>query len=190
MFLKKLALTFLFALTAGSASATILTFEGLTTGAAASLNATTPNYGGFTWDNAFYLYNVASYATPVHSGSYGIVNNFGTNPVSVSSGTAFNFNGAWLNGWYFNAPAQVTLIGYDALNNVVGSITQAITAGSQVYATANFANVNRVDFVGGQYFTIDDFTYNAAQVPTPATGALLLTGLGLIGFTARRRKTL
>ncbi|MCX7193639.1 MAG: PEP-CTERM sorting domain-containing protein [Proteobacteria bacterium] len=39
-------------------------------------------------------------------------------------------------------------------------------------------------------FSVDNIITGGSAVPEPATGALLLTGLGLIGFTARRRKNL
>lgn len=173
-------------------NATVLTFEGLTSGSDANLNTTVTNYGGFTWSNDLFLYSSSSYSTPTHSGSYGIVNNFGSSPVSMSSSTAFDFNGAWLNGWNFNSPSSVTINAYDASNTLIGtSGSIGITAGSEVFADFTFANVNRIDFVGGQYFTLDDIKVNetsVSAVPEPESYAMMLAGLGLIGTIARRRK--
>src|SRR5258708_5775557 len=108
-FMKTAAAMLVLAAASVGAQATVLDFEGLTTSGAIALNSATPNYGGFTWSSAFYLYNYPAYGTPTHSGNYGVVNNFGANPVSMSSTTAFDFDGAWLAGWSFNAPSSVTI---------------------------------------------------------------------------------
>jgi hypothetical protein len=38
------------------------------------------------------------------------------------------------------------------------------------------------------YATFDDFTYSVSTVPLPAALPLMLSGLGVLGFAARRRK--
>lgn len=185
--LKSLLLSAVIACTSFAAQATVLDFEGLTSNSAIELNSAAPNYGGFQWSNDFVLYNFPAYSAPTHSGNYGIVNNYGNSPVSMSSVTAFSFNGAWLAGWGFNAPASVTINAYDSLNNLVGSSGPiSITSNVETFANVTFNNVNRVDFVGGQYFTLDDISVNAVSVPEPAI--LALFALGLFGFAAARRR--
>ena len=171
------------------AGATVLDFEGLTTTSATPLPT---SYGGFTWDTGWYLYSQIDYTTPTHSGNYGIVNNSGTNPlgVSISSSTPFDFNGAWLAGWDFNAPSQIKAQGFDAANNLVAETPfMTIDVNSNKYLSANFDDVTRVNFVGGQYFTIDDFTFNeSTSNPVPEPSTFLLLGGGVIGtFLLRRR---
>ena len=49
---------------------------------------------------------------------------------------------------------------------------------------------NSLDF-GGNDFGIDDINFGTdSVVPEPATWAMLITGFGLVGFAARRRRTL
>ncbi len=175
-------------------NATVLNFEGLTTSQVQNITTNNQGYGGFTWDAGWYLYNDNFYNTPAHSGDYGIVNNFGTNPLglSIASSNTFDFNGAWISGWHFNAPSQVKAQGFDNLGNLVAETNwMAVTVGVNTYLASSFNNVTRVDFLGGGYFTIDDFTYNneSAPVPEPTTMLLFGTGLaGLLGIRINRKK--
>src|SRR5947207_925384 len=67
------------------ASATVLTFEGLTSASAESM-AFHEGYGGFVWDTGWYLFSDISYSPPGSvSPHYGIVNNFGSDPLSLPS---------------------------------------------------------------------------------------------------------
>ena len=174
-----------------SANATVLTFEGLTSASAISLNSAVTNYGGFAWSGDFVLFDTASYGAPVHSGSYGVVNDSGASPVglTVVSSSTFDFNGVWLGGWTFNTPATVTIEGYNASNVLVNSMTVNDANNTIGYVSANFSGISSLKFVGGQYFTLDDFTFNqnTNTVPEPGSLALIALALCAAGMTRRKR---
>jgi len=172
-----------------NAQANLLDFEGLTTEAMQNLNSVTDNYGGFTWSPSFTLYNSNAFPTPVHSGSYAVVNDDGADPISISATSAFDFGGVWLGGWSINAPVFVTLSGFDAANNLVASLTQILAQDVEVYAKANFKNINRLEFSGGQYFTVDDFTFSKSKSNVSDPGSLFLLTLGILALAVVRRKS-
>ena len=173
------------------AEADVLDFEGLTGSFAEDITENNQGYGGLNWDFGWFLYSDDFYPTPPHSVHYGIVNNFGDDPLGVSSASPFDFDGVWVTGWYFNSPQQIKAQGLDAGNNVVVETDFfSLLTDTPQFLEANFQDVYRVNFVGGQFYALDDFTTGShdegAPVPEPATLALLGTGLAGLLFRGRR----
>lgn len=93
---------------------------------------------------------------------------FAVNYSSANTQSWGGLNYAKATGWFSNSYTHI-----DVQDGIAGLWSFANVPDSISYAE-----------------TIVYRTNNNAPIPAPATGALLLTGLGLIGFTARRRRTL
>lgn len=76
---------------------------------------------------------------------------------------------------------------FTANNGSVFTVLNGVTGHFDL--PASFANINSVIYhiTSGYNGSVDNVTFNAAQVPEPASIALL--GLGLLGFAASRRKS-
>lgn len=169
------------------AAPTVITFDDIDAGSGVLM---TNGYAGLDWDN-FYVLNAA--ATYPGSGyAYGAISapnvifNGYAGQASFSSASAFNLltiqvTKAWLSGvTHFDGYVGDTLT-YSL--NVSSSKT------TPVLATFNWLGVNKVTISDGNgtYHTVlDNVTIEA--VPEPETYAMVLAGLGLVGFAARRRK--
>lgn len=125
---------------------------------------------------------------PAHSGSFAALNNHGgAGEVALSGGGTFSFENLWLRSWYGSASAA-TVTGL--LNGVqVGSVSGSIGSGWTNF-TGNFSQIDTLRIGTNGYFLVDDITLNspAAPVPEPETYAMMLAGLGMVGFLARRRR--
>jgi hypothetical protein len=101
--------------------------------------------------------------------------------------------------WYFNGAdylpyndyayvsldgAQTILASIASVGNYGNSGWQTYTFGSAFTGLLEFGAINALDSVLDSSLTIQ----NVSVVPEPETYAMLLVGLGLIGFMARRRK--
>ena len=114
-----------------------------------------------------------------------------------TTGAAFNLLSLDLGGWYnFGPSAQAVTINGLRAGSTVASVHVNVMPGAFThFALSGFSNLNTVHLVhaGGAtsyYVGIDNIVTSAVltPVPEPETYAMLLAGLGLLGFIARRRK--
>lgn len=121
-----------------------------------------------------------------------------SNQVSDFSLTRTGFLGAYSPSG--NVLGDWTATAYNASNGVLGSIgegmiasysdipMQTFTLGYQGISSITFS-ANAHGWAGVQMPMMDNLTFTTmTPVPEPETYAMLLAGLGLLGFTARRRK--
>lgn len=163
------------------------------------------NYGGFTWDANFYVYDTPSYQSGYFN-TYGapsapnfVFNAYGVVTVQTTSGAPFNFISAEFSTWAsYNQPyyddlsilrssLSVTVNGYSGATLVGSASLNLIPTGFSTL-TANLNGVDRLEFVNdgvdGHWWIMDNFTYE--PVPEPRDLAIAV-GFGLLGLAAFRR---
>jgi hypothetical protein len=178
-------------LLAGAAQAGPVGFEDVATlGDFSSLSELNP-YAGLSWSSDWYAgdKNIDGFANGAHSGSNFAVNGFGSDAMSVSSATGFNFAGAW-----FATPAGgsdkagwINISAYDAFNQLIGSTGEIAIGDTYQWVAASFSNVAMLTITRDTgWYVMDDFTTVAAAVPAPATPLVLGIGLLALGLSRRR----
>ena len=110
----------------------------------------------------------------------------------VTNGGIFSFLGFDAANWQFeNAPGTLNLSGTLAGG---GQVTQAFTLGDfwQSYSASNFTNLTSllISTTGTYAGAIDNAAFVSGEVgavPEPGTWAMMLLGIGGVGFSLRRR---
>ncbi len=190
---KSLLMALLLSLGLSSAittQAAVITFDDLPE---TDIGSISEGYGGFNWGDSF-LTNVAyahkdaipgtGFETGVVSGNYAAFNFLAT--TSVISGEKFDFNGAYLTAaWHDGLNIEVT--GF--LDNLaLFAQTIVVNTSAAQWFDFNFAGINSISlrawggvsidpYTGGEFFVMDNFTYNETSVSESSSLALLLFGL-------------
>ncbi len=137
-------------------------------------------------EGGLYGFNV----TPGGSQWYGFPNFIGTSALFTFNAPT-NSVGVWLTGIQSEFTASITV---ELLDGSMESffLPVNVNGGAQFFGAVSDIAFTKVLAIQtnnpgvADAFGIDDISYNA--VPEPATWAMLITGFGLVGFAARRRR--
>lgn len=104
--------------------------------------------------------------------------------ITVTTGTFSVVGGWWGAAW---GDQFLTFEGYNNGNLLYSSAGNFVSTTAPVYIGLNWAGIDQFRIVGtGDWWVLDNFEVNAAEVPEPAV--LGLFALGLMGFVAARRR--
>lgn len=189
--------SFLLLLCAPLAQAGMLTFDDLDLEGRSSANASILNsptsYGGFTWDNRFYLgttIDVDNFEAAATSGTQFLFNKGNQRKLKIKRETPFDFLGASF-GLY--SPDAATRIKFSAWDPSVSAI---VTSGYQKLNGTGVTDLSfflkgiyelEIDTFGGT-FAMDNFSFRDVAVKVTEAGSLALLVIGLIGLWAARRR--
>ena len=97
---------------------------------------------------------------PAVSGRYAVLNNNGgTGVITKSGGGTFSFNSVFARTWYTGNSGTKTIYGYRNGAQVASQTFYLTSSFQQITAAGSgFNNIDRLDFVFGNYFLITEFT--------------------------------
>lgn len=174
---------------ATSASAGVVNFNDVPTdGMFNPVSSRSISDGGLTFSNTGYAYiinNAFGNIQNANDGSVFYVDGLGATTITANNHGVFSLDGldAGLS-FYGGAWGSVTITGYKSGGGTV-SQTLKLNDSFKTYTLTGFDDLTSAKInTGGGYIALDNLVLG---VPEPATWTLLILGLGMIGFAARRR---
>lgn len=194
-FLRATAVAAILAAAGGAqAQTTTITFDPLEQ--PGYLSSVFPSYseGGYNFDSSFLgLLSSPRQSSLAYAGSAGLgATALSTTTLSRADGAAFSLSSISLADFVsWPGPYDVTFVGHQVGG---GTVTQTFSLnGSHTfsnYTFTGFDNLLSASWKEGVFhtFQVDNIAASVSPVPEPATYGMLLGGLGLLGFMARRRR--
>jgi len=166
---------------------TVIDFESAAPGA---YNNLTIGDVTFSTNGSEMLYINSDYAGQFNTENQSLQNTYSSdafNTLNISfSNVVNNF------GFNFGASDEIwTLSAFDMSNNLLSSIDIPVLSASNAgdffsISSSGIASATLSTTSTGDYVFVDNFTVSA--IPEPSTYALMLGGLGLVGFMAARKR--
>ncbi|MDB6001745.1 MAG: hypothetical protein JWP52_3444, partial [Rhizobacter sp.] len=152
------------------------------------------NYGGLDWSaSSWFAFSGEQAPYTPHSGDFRVTAGFGASDAdtTVHFGAGATFQGAWFAGFaedFSGAPMTVT---FELFNNgvQVGTSSALALSDTPTFLSSGYDGIVDTLIVSSgdqSLVTMDDFSFTQ-PVPEPETYALMLAGLGVVSFVARRR---
>jgi hypothetical protein len=169
-----------------AASATVLTFDDIGADGAVPLN-----YGGLDWSaGAWSVFGGAQDPYTAHSGSFRATTGFDATDAQTRIGFAAptTFQGAWFAGLDGATVAFQLYLG----GALVATSATLDPSALPTFLASGYAGLIDAVVITSPYqasYVMDDFSFaQVAPVPEPGSLALMLAGLGVVGFVMRRRR--
>jgi len=128
------------------------------------------NLYGNTWSENGAWNRIRSYNGSVYSGTYSWLVNLDYNQtVELSNSANFKAKSIWVLNQGMGSVSQITIKGYNANNDLIGTVTASISYGGYQQVNINLYNIRKItissnatydpDFMDDNSIFFDDFTY-------------------------------